>query len=190
MVSSQMIINAQNGDSSAIEQIVSECQKEVYQITKKLFKSSEQDAQDVAQEVFIKLIENIHTIRNPEAFYAWLRKIIMNEYGTFLRKSNRHKIDSFDMEEAENLFSTEQGDYTDILPLEKIDKEDNDRIIYEIVCSLPEKYKQILMLRFYSDLSYIEIADTLEININTVKSRLNTAKKRMEEEIVKFEQKH
>ena len=65
-----MIINAQNGDSSAIEQIVSECQKEVYQITKKLFKSSEQDAQDVAQEVFIKLIENIHTIRNPEAFYA------------------------------------------------------------------------------------------------------------------------
>lgn len=191
MISNQMIIDAKNGDSSAVKQIISECQQEVYAITKATLKNfTEQDVEDVMQEIFLKIFTKINTVQNPEAFHAWLRKVVVNECCMFMRKNTRHKTESLDIDENESLFSTEQGEYIDILPLEKIDKQDEKNIIKEIVLNLPEKYRQVILMRFYSDMSYIEIADALDININTVKSRLNAAKKKLEDEITQVEQKY
>lgn len=118
MLSEQILLDARNGDSSAVEQIMTECYQEVY-YTACLTINNETDAQDITQEVFIKLFNIIHTMKQPDSFHAWLRKITINESLIFLRKNHgkTYSIDNFD--NSEEILTTDDGEYTEILPSEK-----------------------------------------------------------------------
>ncbi|MBQ8133425.1 MAG: sigma-70 family RNA polymerase sigma factor [Clostridia bacterium] len=182
-------MDARNGDSSAVEQIMTECYQEVY-YTACLTINNETDAQDITQEVFIKLFNIIHTMKQPDSFHAWLRKITINESLMFLRKNHgkTYSIDDFD--NSEEILTTDDGEYTEILPSEKCDKLENDKIIYDLVNELPEKYKTVVLMRYYSDMPYADIAEQLGLNIGTVKSRLSYSKNLLNGKIELFEKKH
>lgn len=189
MLSDEILIAAKNGDAAAIDKVFEDSYKEVYNIAKCIV-CDEYEAQDVTQNVFEKLFKAMCTMKTPDTFYAWLHKITENEARMFLRKKRNNVVYVDDADDAENILTTDDGEYTEILPLENIDKKENDRIIFALMGEMPEKYKSVLMMRFYADLSYAEISEKLEINIGTVRSRLSYAKNLLMDKIENFEKKH
>ncbi len=150
------------------------------------------DAEDITQEVFIKLFQNLYTLKNPETFRAWLRMITVNACKDFLRKKGKIITETYDadVQDKEAAVSTDNGTYTEFVPHENTEQKDNDRIIYDIISAMPENYSRILIMRFYGDMSYLELSESLGVGIGTVKSRLSYAKGKLKEKIENYETKH
>ena len=138
---------------------------------------------------FTDFFRSFDTLKTPDTFSPWLRMIIINTCRTYYVKNHRDDID-IDDEVINEVFSTNTGEYTDIVPHEKLDKSENDRIVYSLIGRLPEKFSQVLMLRFYGELSYQDIANELGINLGTVKSRIKSAKEKLAVMVTEYEDKH
>ena len=135
------------------------------------------DAEDCAQESFLKAYRNIAKYEPSSSFFTWIYRIAVNTcYDLKRREKRRHTI-SLD-ESYENDDGTFAYPIMDSRPLpdaEMIDRLSDERV-REIIDSLPESYSRILRLRDIQGLSYKEIAEIERINEGTVKSRLARAR--------------
>lgn len=174
-ISNELIIAARSGESEACDELVMLLRDRIYSAALIMLHNRE-DAEDAAQEVFYRLFRSFDTLKTPDTFSPWLRMIIINTCRTYYVKNHRDDID-IDDDVINEVFSTNTGEYTELVPHEKLDKSENDRIVYSLIGRLPEKFSQVLMLRFYGELSYQDIADELGINLGTVKSRIKAQRK-------------
>lgn len=133
----------------------------------RLHTTSIQDAEDIYQEVFIKLYRNQEHIESEEHLKAWLIRVTMNECHSQARKAYRHH--EVFMEDAAPI---EQA-------VESFEEQFTNDEVYQKVEKLPKKYREVVLLYYYEDLSIKEIADTLGISENTVKTRLVRARTRL-----------
>lgn len=118
------------------------------------------DALDIVQESVYKAISSVNSLKNPDYLKVWLYRIVVNTSIDFIRKNKKITV----MDE-ESLFIFDKG---------KNDKyEDIDLKL--ALSELPAKYKTIVILRYFEDLKIEEIAEILNENINTVKTRLYKA---------------
>ncbi len=118
-----------------------------------------EDAEDVVSESMIKAMKYISSLKNPQNIKAWFYKIISNTALNFIKKRNRTvSIDDSTLIPAAN------DDYSEIN-------------LESILNCLEQKYREIVVLRFLEDMKIGEIAQILEINENTVKTRLYKALK-------------
>lgn len=118
------------------------------------------DALDIVQESVYKAISSANSLKNPDYLKIWLYRIVVNTSIDFIRKNKKITV----MDE-ESLFVFDKG---------KNDKyEDIDLKL--ALSELPAKYKTIVILRYFEDLKIEEIAEILNENINTVKTRLYKA---------------
>lgn len=118
------------------------------------------DALDIVQESVYKAISSVNSLKNPDYLKMWLYRIVVNTSIDFIRKNKKITV----MDE-ESLFIFDKG---------KNDKyEDIDLKL--ALSELPAKYKTIVILRYFEDLKIEEIAEILNENINTVKTRLYKA---------------
>lgn len=118
------------------------------------------DALDIVQESVYKAISSVNSLKNPDYLKIWLYRIVVNTSIDFIRKNKKITV----MDE-ESLFVFDKG---------KNDKyEDIDLKL--ALSELPAKYKTIVILRYFEDLKIEEIAEILNENINTVKTRLYKA---------------
>ena len=118
-----------------------------------------EDAEDVVSESMIKAMKYIGSLKNPQNIKAWFYKIISNTALNFIKKRNRTvSIDDSTLIPAAN------DDYSEIN-------------LESILNCLEQKYREIVVLRFLEDMKIGEIAQILEINENTVKTRLYKALK-------------
>ncbi len=184
-----MIKAAQNGDSQAFESLMQLYQNDIYHTALFMLKN-EEDAKDITQEVFIKLFKNLSQLQNIDAFDSWIRIITINECKMFFRKNAHAEIPVEEIDETEDLLKTYQQERTDEIPHEKLDRMENDKILYSLIEGLPEKYSRVLILFYYAEMSYSEIAVSLKISEGTVKSRLFTAKKKLGDAILAYEKRH
>ena len=188
-ISSTLIDRAKQNDPDAIEELMQICYPKVYAAVSYMVGNSE-DAEDITQEVFIKLFKNLSNLKSNDAFSGWVRIITANECKLFYKK-NKNNLSSYDDDsELQNKLNTDEYGCIDQVPHETVDHNENDRLLLEVINSLPEKYSRILILRYYGELSYQEIADILELNEGTVKSRLSTAKLKLKSQIFMYEKKH
>jgi RNA polymerase sigma-70 factor (ECF subfamily) len=117
-------------------------------------------AEDIFQETWVKVIGKISTLRNLETFPAWLYRIARNMvYQQFRRKR----------------ISVELQDNA-VIPEETPNSAFDAAHIHECLKELQPEHREVLMLRFLEEMSYQRIADVLECNLNTVKSRIYYAK--------------
>lgn len=137
---------------------------------------SKHAAEDIAQDVFLKCYENLAQFRGDSSYKTWIYTITANKCKDYL-KSWSHKNMIFT--EFVGFFNRERTPSTDNLV---VSKEEN-RMISEKVLELPLKYREVIMFYFYEELSIVEIARLLNININTVKSRLLRGKKMIANEL-------
>ncbi|MCR9253458.1 MAG: sigma-70 family RNA polymerase sigma factor [bacterium] len=135
------------------------------------------DADDVLVQGFMKVFSNISKFRNEGSFEGWIRRIMVNECLTFIRK-NRSMYLETDIEKAEN-----DPDYS-VLD-SQLEADDLIRMIQE----LPVGYRTVFNLYAIEGYSHAEIAEQLGINVNTSKSQLSRARAFLQKQLLEAEKK-
>lgn len=187
----EIISLAEKGNENAVEQLILICQDDIYSMAYIMLKN-QQDAEDAVQVVLYKLFRNLHTLKEPAKFRSWYKVITINTCKTLLTKNKKNTVVSYDEDESIINISTDDqsGDFTEILPQEKLERIEKANIIFDIMKDLSDEHREVLLLRFVENKTYADIAGYLGININTVKSRIFMAKKNMKELIVLYEKQH
>ncbi|MDY6833322.1 MAG: RNA polymerase sigma factor [Chloroflexota bacterium] len=137
-------------------------------------------ANDVVQEVFIKVHQlggNFNQDRG--GFKAWIRRITVNQSISVRRRKDSHCL-SFEMVEAEG---SKIGIPASKLPDEVLLAKEKEYRVQQAICALDEKHLSVIVLRYFEELSYEEIAEILQIPLGTVKSRHNKAMKLLNKEL-------
>lgn len=121
-------------------------------------------AMDIVQNAICKALENYPGLRNENAIKTWFYRILINECLTYLRKSKREIL-------------CEPGEIKEDIYYEEAYEAKAE--VYQLVCNLPEEMKSIILLHYFEELTLKEISQALEVNLNTVKTRLYAALKRL-----------
>ena len=163
------------GDVNAFEVLVKKYEKMIYNLALTKLRNKE-NAQDIAQECFLRAYKMLRSYRTESAFSTWIYRICQNLIYDHYRKEK--KLTTVEFPEAE--IEDENGDPSDrLIRSEKIKK------IREIIDSLPDDLREIIVLRDLNDISYADIAEMLDIEMGTVKSRLSRAREKLKEYIIK-----
>ncbi|MBK8621538.1 MAG: sigma-70 family RNA polymerase sigma factor [Saprospiraceae bacterium] len=138
----------------------------------KISQSSQEEAEDILQEGFIKIWKNIRAYDTSLTLENWIFRIIHNETISYFRKKTSYAKDhvvDIDNERIRSLLPVEEiGDF---------DTDSSSKIIEEILPLLKPDYREVLVLKFFENKSYEEISDILKIPEGTVATRINRAKK-------------
>ena len=163
----------QTGDKNAFEALFREYERLVFK-NAYLIMGKKEEAEDVLQQVFISVWKSRHTFdANKGKLTTWLHRITVNE----CMKKHR-KLEPIN----EILYNINLMD-TSLEPEAALIKQEQYEKMIKAVNSLDKKHKTILILRYFDDLSYEEIANTVDIPIGTVKSRISNGLKRLREQI-------
>ncbi len=142
--------------------------------------SNKMAAEDVVQNVFLKLFENFEIIRNKEAVNYWLFKTARNEIYAYFRRKKSH-VDQFNVENTDKLTLASDYNLNEVLEL----KETKKLIMKELNSMAPEQ-REVYLLKEYGHLSYQEISEVMEIDEDLVKSRLYKARQKLIKRIAKL----
>ncbi len=176
----ELIRRIQKGDEKAFEEIIKRYSNRIINLATQIM-GSQDEGWDIAQEVFISVWKNIKSFDISKNFYPWVRKITVNACYEELRRRKGHIESSLDdVEEGEPSIDVPDDAYS---PEDIFAKIELKEVVEEALNSLPKHYRVTLWLRIIENLSYEEIAETLEINIGTVKSRINMARKMMQDRL-------
>ena len=160
------------GDESAYEPLVTENQTKVYRLALRILKN-EADAEDAAQEAFLKAYTSLADFRGDSRFSVWLYRLTNNICIDMLRKNTRAVIVSLQTED-------DDGEETEIaIPDERYSPERLAERAADRDAVRTDDCREILALRESAGLSYDEIAAALSLEVGTVKSRLNRARKKL-----------
>ncbi|MCL2372691.1 MAG: RNA polymerase sigma factor [Defluviitaleaceae bacterium] len=135
------------------------------------------NAEDVSQEVLIRVCSNIHTLRDIKTFRGWLARIIVNEKNRFLQKQLRHEPALNVDDHTEDL----QESSDDLIPHNYVENTETHSIVMNIVQKLPDKQKEAVMLHYYSELSVTEVAKTMQVTTQTVSKNLSLARDKIKQ---------
>ncbi|MCB9277090.1 MAG: sigma-70 family RNA polymerase sigma factor [Lewinellaceae bacterium] len=135
---------------------------------------TEEEAQDVLQEAFIKVWKNLHAFDQNLKLSSWLYRIVHNQAVSCLRKKQ-----SFGKDQTAGFNEGLLAHIPDGGPGEESPEalEEKDQHIHALLNQLPLPYKEVMVLKFLEDMSYEEISDVLKIPEGTVATRINRAKK-------------
>jgi len=140
-----------------------------------------EDANDILQEVFIKVYKNLNSYNSSLKFSSWIYRIAHNETITFLRKINRRPT-TYNLEiDAVKINSIKE----DLNIEHEVDKKRMAEDISSIIMSLDDRHKQVILLRYMEDKDYKEISDILRKPPGTVATLLRQAKEEFKKEILK-----
>ncbi len=175
------------GNENAFKLLVDQYQNMVLNICNS-FLHNYDDSMDVAQEVFIKVYQNINKFRRDSSIKTWLYRIAVNKSLNFIRNKKKNTIFSsldilFETEDNKKKKNIEAID-TEKTSDEKIIDDDNKSILLKAINTLPKKQKSVIVLNNYENLAYKEIAEIMEISISEVGVLINRAKKKLYKKII------
>ena len=177
-----LVLRVQRGDKSAFDFLVIKYQHRIIQLVNRYVKDPS-EAQDVAQEAFIKAYRALGNFRGDSAFYTWLYRIAINTAKNYLvsrsRRNSDYQVDIQDAEVFENAHQL-QGMET---PERHLLNQEIVDTIQEAIDKLPEDMRTAIMLREFEGMSYEEIAETMECPVGTVRSRIFRAREAIDNKL-------
>ena len=175
------------GENELFHELIRPYERLVY-VTIFAILKNETEAEDGAQEAMISAYRNLKSFRGEAKFSTWLVTIAMNEARKRLRKAKTKAEDSLD-EPAEE----REGDYTPAvltdwreIPLAALERKELKEKLREAVGRLPEKYREVFVLRDIEELNQEETAAALGINVTLVKVRLHRARMMLQKMLVPY----
>ncbi|WP_435924785.1 RNA polymerase sigma factor [Paenibacillus sp. DYY-L-2] len=169
MVEQGLIRAAQTGDRDALITLLREIETHVYR-TAYYILNNEQDALDAAQEALIRIYTKIDSYEEKAQFKTWVQRIVTN---ICIDKFRRSKP-TVSIEEHEMVFQGSESVERDVMSGYLAQD------IREAIDQLPEHHRTVVVLRYLQDFSYNEIADSLNLPLNTVKSYLFRARQQLQ----------
>lgn len=170
-----LVERVQKGDKKAFDVLVLKYQHKIIQLVSRYVRSPD-EAQDVAQEAFIKAYRAIGRFRGDSAFYTWVYRIAINTAKNYLVAASRRPptgdIDAQEAEQYEGAAGLKEYDTPEHLVL----KDEIQATITSAIDELPEDLRTAITLRELEGMSYEEIATTMECPIGTVRSRIFRAR--------------
>lgn len=135
--------------------------------------SNTQDAEDAAQEIFIKSFNSLDSFRGDSSFGTWVYRIALNHCRDLLRKRKRKPTQSLDQ-----LIENEGDRFQMLLTSQPsaADSVENRQLLSKLFAALPEQYREVLVLREVQGCSYQEISEVLECSLDAVKARIRRAR--------------
>jgi len=170
-----------SGDVDAYGVLVTRYQRRLYHVVRRMVGRHE-DADDIAQEAFVKAFEALERFDTSRSFYTWLCRIGMNAAINLSDKYKRRATDSLD----ERYEATGFEPPVDADASARAERKELKGAIERAVRVLPEGMRQVFVLRTFDELSYDEIAETLGIARGTVMSRLSRARERVQASLAEF----
>ncbi len=132
------------------------------------------DADDILQNIFIKVYKNISQFEQKSSLFTWLYRIATNETLTFIEKNKKWKVDSLD-------FTTEHPAITNLRTDEFFDGDQVSLNLEAAILTLPTKQRQVFKLRYYDELSYQDLSEILDTSEGSLKASYHHAVKKIEE---------
>jgi RNA polymerase sigma factor (sigma-70 family) len=165
----------QKGNEACFNELVRRHQEKIYWVARRFVNDHDQ-ADDIAQEVFIKVYSALKQFRGESSVYTWLYRITVNIALNSLRKQRVRdfiRIDEF-FEKADD-----ENEQPDVL----LEKDEQQKLIEDAIAKLPEKQKAVFILRYHEELSYEEISYILKTSIGGLKANYFHAAKKIGEYI-------
>ena len=157
------------GDKQSLELLIKQYLKPIYSFVSR-YVGNGQEAEDITQEVFVRVWRNLKKFDQSKSFKTWLFSIAKNASLDFLKKKKAIPFSEFDTEEGGNRITDTLADPSP-LPLELLEKAGMARMLNEAMEKLSPQYRMVLFLRYNDHFNFREIAESLNEPLNTVKSR-------------------
>ena len=175
----QLVRKTQKGDSDAFAELYTATYQKQYRFAYQYVKDPYL-AQDILQDVYILVLKNIHTLKNPRLFVSWLHQITFRIcFDTFKRKQIQEAELSQDDAHLSPIHSASDGGAND--PEKHILKQDTQIQIMNAIQSLPPHLAQPVIMRYYNNMSIDDISDAMDLSRSTIKRRIQKARKMLED---------
>lgn len=182
-----LIEKSQRGDTAAMEELLRAAYTPVsYQCRR--FLKTDADAEDMTQEILLLIYTKIGTLHEPAAFWGWLGRLTANRCKNALTRTHE-ELPILEDDEGNSVLDNIENEDRQTVPEEAFDNAETARMIGGIVDALPEPQRNCVLLYYYDEMSVKEIADVVGASENTVKSRLNYARKAIKDNVLDYEKK-
>ncbi len=175
-----LIKQLNDGDAKAFEAFVLEYQGLVFS-TCLSFLNHRQDAEDIAQDVFIYAFKSINTFRGEALLSTWLYKLSMNKSLDFIRAKKRQKRGSGLLRQMDNEAMSRLNVSIPNQPNSELEDEEKKQVLHAAVDRLPERQKRAIILSRFEGLSQEQVAEVMETSVSSVESLLVRGKKKLKE---------
>lgn len=159
------------GDQRAFAALVEQYEKPVYNVALRMLRNPE-DARDIAQSVFLKAYQNLSNYDPQYKFYSWIYRMAINESLNILRSHGR------DAEPVDERLPADDAGPVDVLAAGQ-----GREAVLAAVGRLKPEHRSVIVLHYFVDLPYDDIADVLEVDAKTVKSRLYSARQVLKDQL-------
>lgn len=179
MTELELVRAARAGDEGAFETLVRTHEKKIYNLCLRLCANAE-DAADAAQEAFVSAWRALPFFREESNFATWLYRLATNASIDLLRREKRHRAPLSLDDEEQNVDVADEAAAPDAL----YEKKELREAVLRAMEGLGEEYRRVLILRELQQLSYQEIAEILDLDLGTVKTRIHRARKNLRNALV------
>ena len=179
-----LVKQCQQGDSAAMERLILRYQNRIYNVILKICADPD-DAAELTQETFVKIIENINKFEGRSGFYTWAFRIAVNLTLNYCRRNVKLGFRSLDTEQVQYNSQTKQllrqflSDDSSLEPAVVAQNREMCEIAVEALMKLDDAQRAVVVLRDIEDMDYARIAEVLDIKLGTVRSRLSRARSRL-----------
>ena len=175
-----LVRQCQNGDLEAMSCLIVKYQDRVYSSIYKICQNHD-DAAELTQDTFVKVLENINSFRGKSSFYTWLFRVAVNHTLNYCKR--RFKLSPVSLDAENDQFEDSKVKLAAVLaapdgldPTVVAQQKELSQIVVNLIGQLRQEYRVVLVLRDIEQMTYVEIAEVLQIETGTVKSRLSRAR--------------
>lgn len=181
MTEDQLILQLKKGERQAYQTLVKNYQHKVYN-TALGFLQDGNDAQDLAQEVFIEVFHTIHQFKGTAKLATWVYRITVNKCLEEIRRRKRKKRMAFIISIFDTNYQTDIDKYSDFEhPGIKLERKEHHQYLNKALMALPEHYRTVIVLHKLEGLGQQEIAEILDKSVSAVESIMVRAKQQLKQ---------
>ncbi len=169
----ELVEDVRNGKRQAFTELMRRHQKRVYWTARRIVGNHE-DADDIAQETFVKAFTGLGEFRGDASFFTWLYRIAVNLSLNMVRK--RQLVTYLRESEIINRLLPSKED-----PSEQVELHETESLLERAVSTLPEKQRAVFVMRYYEELSYEEISQVLKTSVGGLKANYFHALRKVQE---------
>jgi len=182
LIVNQRIRDVLKGDQEAFGEIVELFKDKVFQLCYRML-GNRHEAEDIAQEAFVRAYVNIHSFNQSRKFSTWLYRIATNLCIDRIRKKKPDYFLDAELAGTEGLTMYSQIASEGKSPDSEVETMELQEIVQREILRLPDKYRVVIVLRYIDDLSLNEISEVLEMPLGTVKTRIHRAREALRKQL-------